>query len=181
MCFDVSKTLRRSSCVNSHQAALFRIGINAAQVASGRASPCCFATISLFSSRMTYRSLLVIPRSTQGALVSGCNSEADITLSLLASGSDLPTMVSVPTIRHRPLSPPTNANNRVSIPTPSCECFHFFTASKNLSVAADVRLSHCADISVSRLLRPIHLQWRGLPADSTGAIYFGIFLRTGSI
>ena len=110
MCCDCSsKTLRRSSCVSSHQAAFFRSGINAAQVASGRAKPCCFATISLFSSRMTYRSLLVIPRSIQGALVSGCNSEADITLSPLASGSDVPTMVSVPTIRHRPLSPPIPA------------------------------------------------------------------------
>lgn len=148
MCFDFSKTLRRSSCVNSHQAAFFRIGINAAQVASGRASPCCFTTISFFSSRMTYRSLLVIPRSTQGALVSGCNSEADITLSLLASGSDLPTMVSVQTIRQRPLSPPTNANNRVSISPPSCECVNFFTASKNLSAHPMLVHHRLASLSV---------------------------------
>src|SRR3989442_4278990 len=40
-------------------------------------SPCCFATISFFSARMTYRSLLVIPRSIQGALVSDCNSRSE--------------------------------------------------------------------------------------------------------
>ena len=66
----------------------------------------------------------------------------------IALTPDLPTMVSVPTIRQRPLSPPTNANNRVSISPPSCECVNFFTASKNLSAHPMLVHHRLASLSV---------------------------------
>ena len=48
-----SKICRRSSCVSSHHAADFLIGISAAEVASGRPSPACTATSWSFSARST--------------------------------------------------------------------------------------------------------------------------------
>ena len=105
-----SKIRRRSSCARSHHASDFLTGISAARVDPARPSGSWRAASSRCSPLVTYRSLLVTPRSTQTASPAGpAAPEPSTTSSREAGGSGMPATVSSRSMLHLPLLPPTNA------------------------------------------------------------------------
>src|SRR6516225_10866015 len=81
-------------------------------VASGRPSAACFRNSRSFSSRVTYRSLLVTPRSIHLPL-SGRVTMAPVTMSSRSTvGRGSPTIDLTDTTDHSPALPPTKVNSR---------------------------------------------------------------------
>src|SRR5687768_7891122 len=98
----LSKISRRSSCVKAHHCADFDMGIMAAHVASGRPRPSCTAAREVCSDLVTYRWLLVTPRSTQLAPDGTPATLVFWTSRLSAGSSDSPATLATRVTRHRP-------------------------------------------------------------------------------
>src|SRR5471030_382556 len=107
-----SKISRRSSCVSAHHASDFVIGMSAAHVASGLPSFSSLAERALRSFLVTYRSLLVTPRSTHETPTGGGASPPSRTVSRRASSSESPTTASTLVICQGPVLPATNATTK---------------------------------------------------------------------
>src|SRR5438093_3103678 len=101
-----SRILRRSSCGRSHQAADFRIGIKAARVADGLPRLSRRPSKRERSARVTYRSKLVTPVSTQPPI--GCCASCSVTSRRDIQARGTPMTGSTRRTRQDPTLPPTN-------------------------------------------------------------------------
>src|SRR5437867_1869978 len=101
-----SRIARRSSCGRSHQAADFRIGIKAARVADGLPRLSWRPSKRERSARVTYRSKLVTPVSTQPPI--GCCASSSVTSSRDIQARGRPLTGSTRRTRQDPTLLPTN-------------------------------------------------------------------------
>src|SRR5712692_7074216 len=113
---------RRSSCARSHHAADLRTGMRAARVLSGRPRGGCAARSASFSARVTYRSLLVVPRSAQAA--AAASRVPSMRASRAAMGRPSPRTAAMRSMRQSPSAPAakttgTGCTNPVVSPGPA--------------------------------------------------------------
>src|SRR3981189_2490205 len=106
--------LRRSSCVSSHQADDFRIGIRAAQMAPARPSPACAYSSYPFSARSVYARWLVTP-ATRQEVCDGSSGKAiagPLVIEIaVTGGSGSPLTGRSAVIRQAPVWPPLKVVN----------------------------------------------------------------------
>src|SRR5207249_3018357 len=117
-----SRIARRSSCGRSHQAADFRIGIKAARVADGLPRLSWRPSKRERSARVTYRSKLVTPVSTQPPI--GCCDSSSVTSSRDIQARGRPLTGSTRRTRQDPTLLPTNHVRVANASSPPATTLH---------------------------------------------------------